>query len=148
MNSTYIVALIILFSAYICLLIGITVKRGRKNISDEVVLAPGRSPKVVPDTVSEQPKAKLELDIEFSKDENTGLYRAVTSIKNPVPEEHYSYAFYLLADRKQIDVRWHEHSPVFEFMFPEERAKIEIVAFVKNENGDTFTEKKEIKRID
>ncbi|ETF04725.1 hypothetical protein W822_04210 [Advenella kashmirensis W13003] len=148
MNSTYIVALIILFSAYVCLLVGITIKRGRKNISSVEVLAPGRSPTVVPEIVSELPKAKLELEIELSKDADTGLYRAVTNIKNPDPGEHYSFAFYLLADRKQIDVRWHEHSPTFEFMFPDGRAKIEIVAFVKNENGDTFTEKKEIKRID
>ena len=142
MNSTYIVALIVLFTAYVCLLMTISIKRSKKALTKTALL--GRVPSNKVESANVESKAKLELDVEISKDDGTGLYRAVTTVKNPSPGERYSFAFYLVVDRKQVDVRWHERSPTFEFMLPDTGNKKEIVAFVKDENGNVFSEKKEV----
>lgn len=137
MNNTYLVSLIVIFVLYVCTLGFISVKMSRRlHHSDE------RGRLEPSSRFSNSPKVSLELDVILSKDEETGLCRAETIIKNPVSGEHYSYAFYLLVDRKQVDVRWHDETPTFEFMKPDTGQKKEIVAFVKDEQGNVFTQKK------
>ncbi|WP_158318760.1 hypothetical protein [Advenella mimigardefordensis] len=85
------------------------------------------------------PPHELKLELKTVTNPETGQVRVETIIQNPVRDERYTYAFYLIVDGVRTTVRWHEETPFFVIPRPSANKKTEVLAFAKSESGSLAT---------
>ncbi|GEM_PF-4537042 len=129
--NNFLIIFFALFVGYVIIVAWISTKIGSTAEQDKnLVSTQARN------TLSSEQYTEPDFNLEVGIENNRGTAEIVS---DGVAPRTFTYAFYLVVDGVRVDVRWYEPSAVFQFDLPEKGEEIEILAFVKHQDGATNT---------